>query len=50
MDRQRGGEDSVYWVCVCACARLLCRDRWLIECRAMWVSAFVNESGQGGAV
>lgn len=37
-------------VCVCAFARLLCRDRWLIEYRAMWVSVCVNESKQGGAV
>ena len=47
-----GEEDSVYQMCVCVCAyaRLLCRDRWLIEYRAMWVSVCVNESRRGGAV
>ena len=53
MDRQRGGQDLVLSMCVCVCvcvfALLLCRDRWLIEYRAMWVSVCVNESGQGGA-
>ena len=47
-----GEEKSQCTECVCACAyaRLLCRDRWLIEYRAMWVSVCVNESRQGGAV
>ena len=50
-------EESVYSVCVCVCvcgrtyARLLCRDRWLIECRAKWVSVYACEQrwGAGGA-
>ena len=48
-------EKNQYTVCVCVCgrtyARLLCRDRWLIECRAKWVSVYACEQrwGAGGA-
>lgn len=35
---------------MCSCACLFCRDRWLIEYRAMWVSVCVNESVVGGVV
>lgn len=50
MARQQGAEDSVHWVCDCAYACLLCRDRWLIEYGAMCVSVCVNESEHRGAV